>query len=124
MASKTESAKPAEKMHTLSITKGGAELLKVIVPSAGWYKGIPLLQAVAAQEAIQCETCDLKPPAAKEGDAKSFEAQDKWALEPWSCELNEQARDGIKACVKFYVSEARLDLTTHVTRLIVDLGIA
>jgi len=112
-----KSGQASPKLHKLNITKGGAFLLKDIVPSLMWYEGLSLVKAFAAQAVVQNEMADLKEPNAP------AEAQDEWAKESWSCELTEDEREGLKACVAFYLSKARLTLTYHSSTLAQQLGI-
>ncbi|NEN87929.1 MAG: hypothetical protein F6K48_03005 [Okeania sp. SIO3H1] len=104
------------KKKSVEVTNGGGFILKQILPQTEWYKGIPLINAVEAQEVWVGPLKELNPP-------KSENDLDAWADKPLHLVMSTSAYLGIKACLKFYLDNAGLSLQSHALTLIEEFGI-
>jgi len=128
-----------KKLHSITITHGGALLLKEILPSRGWDEKVSLKEAMRAVDVVENHLCSLKAPKGKprpqnyktveeaesaqaEAEAE-MEAQDKWARAKILYELTEGERAACKACLKFYAEKHALEKTIHVKTLCVEFGL-
>ena len=106
----------APKVHHVTITKGGALLLKNILPTMHWYKGVPMAEAVAASQ-VPANKLNISAPKT------NVEEQDLWGVEPYSLDLREDEREGIKKCLKFYYDNAALELKPATAILFKEFGL-
>jgi len=104
-------------LKSLPLTNGGAFLLKNILPTMNWYKGIPLVQAVEAQQLPGDLLSDLKPPA---GTAQT---QDEWSANPLTIAITQAAYQGVRACLRFYLANAAIELKPAALQLIQAFGL-
>jgi hypothetical protein len=128
--------------HTVKLKRGTIELLKAILAQHTWYKDTPnmLLRACYILEAPICT--GQKPPECPysvkdylESDERkaTFAAlQRDWGsevLKPWEDEeveheLTEKERECVKACLRWFLKEARLDASRFTLNALTQFGLA
>jgi hypothetical protein len=104
------------KSHTLKLTHGSAELLRVLLMAPNWYANAA--DAHRAGTVLEHPAMDnLEPP-------KDEKAAEEWRKVPREVEMTEKERDTAKKCVEHFISKGAFRLDRWAIQLIRELGLA
>lgn len=139
MAKTEKQDKPA--IHTLKLTRGAIEVAKALARRGEWYEKDPDdydIVCALQEHPIFTSQCTPRCPHKLSEYIKSdevraiyLELKEQWeeeVLGPWQDEvvehtLEEEERDALKNCIKFFKKKAALGATTHMLSLLRALGL-